>query len=66
VNADTTSLIFEVALIQWPLLRHNHLDYELMTSGKPEFVEMLTAIVGNRKTVILNPLHILPFKRHHS
>lgn len=27
---------------------------------------MLTAIVGNRKTVLLNPPHILLFKRHYS
>jgi glutathionylspermidine synthase len=27
-NADTPSLIFEVALIQWMLLRHNHLPEE--------------------------------------
>lgn len=158
-NADTPSLIFEVALIQWLLLRHNNLDeerqynrlyetlkesftrirkyhtpageddspipcalfscfnlgredenttrlleeiayesgfitsfeyiedvtfsgekgignsegevcdywfklvpYELMVSEEPELVKMLTAIVGNRKTVLLNPPYTLLFQ----
>jgi len=158
-NADTPSLIFEVALIQWLLLRHNNLDeerqynrlyetlkesftrirkyhtpageddspipcalfscfnlgredenttrlleeiayesgfitsfeyiedvtfsdekgignsegeicdywfklvpYELMVSEEPELVKMLTSIVGNRKTVILNPPYSLLFQ----
>ncbi len=158
-NADTPSLIFEVALIQWLLLRHNNLDeerqynrlyetlkesftrirkihnaageddspitcalfscfnlgredenttrlleeiayesgfitsfeyiegvtfsdekgignsegdicdywfklvpYELMVSEEPELVKILTSIVGNRKTVILNPPYSLLFQ----
>ncbi len=45
MNADTPPLIFEVAPIQRPLVRHNHVGYELMASEGPELVEMLTAIV---------------------
>lgn len=38
------------------------IPYELMASEEPELVEMLTTIVGNRKTVLLNPPYTLLFQ----